>query len=124
MPLCNVQIMQGHTAAQKTALLQALSQSIVDSIGAPVASVRAVLQEVGPEDVIVAGQVGAPMARVDIALLHGRTEAQKAALLAAVNAAVSRSIGISDQAVRVVLHDVPTTDMGVAGGISAKAAGR
>ncbi|EWM45994.1 tautomerase enzyme family protein [Bordetella holmesii 70147] len=40
------------------------------------------------------------------------------------NQAACESLGISGQDVRVVLHDVPKTDMGVANGLSAAAAGR
>ncbi|WP_338404863.1 tautomerase family protein, partial [Achromobacter xylosoxidans] len=51
-------------------------------------------------------------------------EARKAALIAALNQAVCASIGISGEDVRVLIRDVPKTDMGVANGLSAKAAGR
>lgn len=124
MPILNVQIMQGHSAAQKTALLKATSQAVVESIAAPLASVRIVLQEVPAEHVIVAGEIGKAMARVDAALIEGRDEAKKSALIAALNQAVCDSIGISGEDVRVLIRDVPKTDMGVANGLSAKAAGR
>ncbi|CAB3736867.1 hypothetical protein LMG3458_05370 [Achromobacter deleyi] len=124
MPILNVQIMQGHSAAQKTALLKAASQAVVESIAAPLASVRIVLQEVPAEHVIVAGEIGKAMARVDAALIEGRDEAKKSALIAALNQAVCDSIGISGEDVRVLIRDVPKTDMGVANGLSAKAAGR
>jgi len=64
------------------------------------------------------------MAQVVAYLLPGRTEADKQALIAALSRAVTDSIAISDQNSRIVILDVPTTDMGVAGGISAKMAGR
>jgi 4-oxalocrotonate tautomerase family enzyme len=113
MPILNVQIMEGHTAAQKAALLQAASNAVVESIAAPLPSVRIVLQEVPAEHVIVGGEIGKAMARVDVALISGRDEAKKAALIAALN-----------QAVCVLLRDVPNTDMGAANGITAKANGR
>ncbi|HEY9274641.1 MULTISPECIES: tautomerase family protein [Achromobacter] len=124
MPILNVQIMAGHTAAQKAALLQAASNAVVESIAAPLPSVRIVLQEVAAEHVIVGGEIGKSMARVDVALISGRDEAKKAALIAALNQAVCASIGISGQDVRVLLRDVPNTDMGAANGITAKANGR
>ncbi|CAB3900019.1 tautomerase family protein [Achromobacter aegrifaciens] len=124
MPILNVQIMEGHTAAQKAALLQAASNAVVESIAAPLPSVRIVLQEVPAEHVIVGGEIGKAMARVDVALISGRDEAKKAALIAALNQAVCASIGISGQDVRVLLRDVPNTDMGAANGITAKANGR
>lgn len=124
MPILNVQIMQGHSAAQKTTLLKAASQAVVESIAAPLPSVRIVLQEIPAEHVIVAGEIGKAMARVDAALIEGRDEAKKSALIAALNQAVCDSIGISGEDVRVLIRDVPKTDMGVANGLSAKAAGR
>ncbi len=124
MPILNVQILQGHTAAQKAALLNAASNAVVESIAAPLPSVRIVLQEVPAEHVIVAGEIGKRMARVDVELIEGRDEAKKAALIAALNQAVCASIDISGEDVRVLLRDVPKTDMGVANGLSAKAAGR
>lgn len=124
MPILNVQIMQGHSAAQKTTLLKAASQAVVESIAAPLSSVRIVLQEIPAEHVIVAGEIGKAMARVDAALIEGRDEAKKSALIAALNQAVCASIGISGEDVRVLIRDVPKTDMGVANGLSAKAAGR
>ncbi|AUL47934.1 4-oxalocrotonate tautomerase [Bordetella trematum] len=124
MPLLNVHIMQGHTPAAKTALLKALSDAVVQSIGAPLASVRAILQEYAAADVIVAGEVGAAMALVNVDLIAGRTVELKAALILALNQAVSASLGMDGKDVRVVLRDIPKTDMGVANGLSAMAAGR
>ena len=124
MPLLNVHIMQGHTPAAKTALLKALSDAAVQSIGAPLASVRAILQEYAAADVIVAGEVGAAMALVNVDLIAGRTVELKAALILALNQAVSASLGMDGKDVRVVLRDIPKTDMGVANGLSAMAAGR
>ncbi|MNL65665.1 4-oxalocrotonate tautomerase [compost metagenome] len=97
---------------------------MVESIAAPLPSVRIVLQEVPAENVIVAGEIGKRMVRVDVALIEGRDEAKKAALIAALNQAVCTSIDISGDDVRVLIRDVPKVDMGVANGISAKAAGR
>ncbi len=124
MPLLNVHIMQGHAPAVKTALLKALSDAVVQSIGAPLASVRAILQEYAAADVIVAGEAGAPMALVNVDLIAGRSVELKAALILALNQAVSVSLGMDGKDVRVVLRDIPKTDMGVANGLSAMAAGR
>ena len=64
------------------------------------------------------------MALVTANLIHGRSDELKAALIAAVANAVEQSTGISTQNVRVVLYDIPNTDLGVAGGKTARAAGR
>jgi len=124
MPILNVQILQGRSAQQKKDLLANVSQAVVDSIAAPLKSVRVMLSEVPAEHVIVAGEVGKDAALVQAMLIEGRTEEKKAALLAAVSRAVHQSIDISEDDVRVIITDVPKTDMGMAGGISAKAAGR
>ncbi len=124
MPILNVQISQGLSAAQKTALLQKMTQAIVDSVGAPLASIRIILQEIPPEHVIVAGEPGKEMALVTANLIQGRSDELKAALIAGVANAIEQSTGISTQNVRVVLYDSPKTDLGVAGGKTALAAGR
>ncbi len=124
MPILNVQISQGLSAAQKTALLQKMTQAIVDSVGAPLASIRIILQEIPPEHVIVAGEPGKEMALVTANLIQGRSDELKAALIAGVANAIEQSTGISTQNVRVVLYDIPKTDLGVAGGKTALAAGR
>lgn len=124
MPMLNVQILQGHSAAKKTDLLKMLTQSVVDSIGAPLASVRVVLQEIPLEHVIVAGEIGKEMVMITVGLIRGRTEDQKAAVIAAMAQATEQAIGVSKQNIRVILFDRPATDFGVAGGITAKAAGR
>jgi phenylpyruvate tautomerase PptA (4-oxalocrotonate tautomerase family) len=83
-----------------------------------------VLQEVPKEHVIVGGQLGKDMARVTAELIIGRTPEQKAALIAALAGSIEHSIGLSMQDIRIILNDIPKTDLGVAGGISALAAGR
>jgi 4-oxalocrotonate tautomerase family enzyme len=124
MPMLNVQILQGHSAAKKTDLLKKLTQAVVDSIGAPLASVRVVLQEIPADHVIVAGEIGKEMVMITVGLIRGRTEDQKAAVIAAMFEATEQAIGVSKQNIRVILFDRPATDFGVAGGITAKAAGR
>ncbi|CAM3792112.1 tautomerase family protein [Bordetella tumulicola] len=124
MPILNIQIMQGHSAAQKTNLLKNSSQAVVDSIAAPLPSVRVVLEEVASDHVIVAGELAKPMALVLARLIEGRTPEKKAALIAALSQAIHKSIDISEQDVRVIITDIPKTDMGVANGITALAAGR
>lgn len=124
MPILNVQIIQGHTPAQKTELLKKLTQAVVDSIAAPLASVRVVIQEVPRENVIVAGELGHDMALITVGLISGRTEELKAALVLALANATEQAIGLSTQNVRTIIFDTPSIDMGVAGGRTAKAAGR
>ena len=124
MPILNVQIMKGHSVSQKADLLRKMTQAVVNSVQAPMSTVRIVLEEVPSHHVIVAGEIGKPMALVTANLIVGRSEELKAALIHALANAVEQSIGLSTQEVRVILYDIPKTDMGVAGGKTAKAAGR
>ena len=124
MPMLNVQIIQGYNPAQKTDLLKKLTQSVMDSVSAPLASIRVVIQEVSRENVMVAGELGHEMVMITVGLIHGRSDELKAALISAMANAVEAAIGVSTQNVRVILFDTPTTDIGVAGGRTAKAAGR
>ena len=124
MPMLNVQIMQGYNSAQKTDLLKKLTQSVIDGVQAPLASIRVVLQEVPHENVIVGGEIGHEMVMITVGLIHGRTDELKSSLIAAMAKAVESAIGVSTQNVRSILFDLPTTDVGVAGGRTAKAAGR
>lgn len=124
MPILTVLVNQQYTPEQKTALLKSTSQAVVDSLGAPISSVRVSLQTIDAHDVIVEGEIGKEMVLVTAMILPGRTEEKKLALMAALSKAINDTIGVSDQNSRIVLHDIPTTDMSVAGGISAKMAGR
>src|SRR5690606_41450936 len=81
MPILSIQSMQGHDARQKAALLKNCSTGVVDSIGAPLPSIRIVLVEVAPEHVIVAGEIGKAMALVVGPLIAGRADAQKDGLI-------------------------------------------
>jgi 4-oxalocrotonate tautomerase family enzyme len=124
MPILTIKIPVGHSSEQKKSLLKGLSDAVVTSIGAPLPSVRVTLEEVAAEHTIVAGEIGKTMTLIDVALISGRTPEQKAALIAALSQAVEDKAGISKEFTRILLHDFPTTDMGLAGGLTAKAAGR
>jgi 4-oxalocrotonate tautomerase family enzyme len=124
MPILTIKIPTGHSVAQRAALLQGLTDAVLKSLAAPLASIRICIDEVAPQNTIVAGQLGQPNALVHVALISGRTEELKAALIAEVAKAVEQMIGLSAENTRVLIQDYPTNDMGVAGGISAKAAGR
>jgi len=124
MPFLDIQITQGHSAAEKTRLLQSCSQAVVDSIAASPSSVRVALDETPPEHVIVAGEIGKALPLVHVHMIEGRSDEKKASLIAALNHAVSASLGMSPQDIRVVIRDIAKTDIGVAGGITALAAGK
>jgi 4-oxalocrotonate tautomerase len=124
MPILTIKIPAGHSKDQKVALLKGLTDAVIKSTGAPLSSIRVSIDEIPPENTIVSGVLGQPNALVHAALIVGRSEQIKAALIAEVAKAVEQAIGLSTEHTRVLIQDYPTTDMGVAGGISAKAAGR
>jgi 4-oxalocrotonate tautomerase len=124
MPILTIKIPAGHSKDQKVALLKGLTDAVIKSTGAPLSSIRVSIDEILPENTIVSGVLGQPSALVHAALIVGRSEQIKVALIAEVAKAVEQVIGLSTEHTRVLIQDYPTTDMGVAGGISAKAAGR
>lgn len=124
MPLLTVHLPAGYTPNQKSELLQQSSQAVTDAIGAPQSSIRITLQEHSAENTIVAGQIGAPHLLYIVYLIEGRTVELKSALIAALDKVATTSLGLTSDEVRVMIQDVPKSDMGMAGGISALAAGR
>lgn len=124
MPILTLHLTSGHTSDQKKALLVQSTQAVARSLNAPLSSIRMVLQEYDADSTIVAGETGAAQLLYKVYLIEGRTPELKDALIAGLTEAAGSSIGMSSQDVRVMIRDVPKTDMGVAGGISAAAAGR
>jgi len=124
MPILTIQIPAGFSKQQKSSFLTAATQAVQESIQAPLSTIRANLVEIAPENTMVAGEMAQPMTLIYVALITGRDEAKKVALMAALTASVERTLGISTQHTRVLLGDFETTDLSVAGGISAKASGR
>lgn len=124
MPIVTAYLTSGRSSAEKTALLTQSTEAIARSLNAPLPSIRIVLQDVPYDSTIVAGEMGAEQLLYVVYLIEGRTPELKAALIAGLSEAADSSIGISPDNVRVVVRDVPKTDMGVAGGITAAAAGR
>lgn len=56
MPLINVHMAAGRTAEQKRALMAAITQAAVDTLGAPLASVRVWIDEFEPEEFMAGGE--------------------------------------------------------------------
>ncbi|HLT99819.1 MAG TPA: tautomerase family protein [Burkholderiaceae bacterium] len=124
MPILTAHITAGCTSEQKKALLEQSTQAVVKSLNAPLHSIRMTLQEYPDDCSIVAGEVGAKQLIYVAYLIEGRGPELKSALIAALTEAAGSAVGLSSDDVRVIIRDVPKTDMGVAGGISALAAGR
>lgn len=134
MPNLNVYLVEGFSTGQKAGLLQRLTDAVVDSIGAPKSSVRIFLIELPKAHICVggttllaeeqAGRAGMPGGpTVHAFLIAGRTEAQKAALIAALTRAIEEATGIPAEPVRIMIFDVANTDFGMQG-VTAKSLGR
>lgn len=124
MPILTAHLTSGHTSAQKSALLEASTQAVIKSLNAPLSSVRILLQEYAADGAMSAGRTDTAQLIYIAYLIEGRGPELKAALIAGLSEAATASIGISPEDVRVIIQDVPKTDMGLAGGVSAAAAGR
>ena len=62
-----------------------------------------------------------PIAQINI--LSGRTDEQKAKMIAAVTQAIADTLGAPKESIRVLVHEVPSTHWGI-GGQTAKPLGR
>ena len=124
MPIVTAIIPAGQTLLARHAFLKAATQAVVDSVSAPIGSVRVYLQEVAHENVLIAGEAIGRNALVTVALITGRSDEAKAALIAAMNDAAIEHLGADGNQVRVVLYDIPSSDMGMSNGKSAKSMGR
>ena len=124
MPIVTAIIPAGQTLLSRQAFLKAATQAVVYSVSAPIGSVRVYLQEVAHENVLIAGEAIGRNALVTVALITGRSDEAKAALIAAMNDAAIEHLGADGNQVRVVLYDIPSSDMGMSNGKSAKSMGR
>src|SRR3546814_17104724 len=100
------------------------SDAVVQSIGATLGSVRVMLHELPGGHYLNAGQFNTPGLMFVVDFIEGRTEEQRNALIAALSKTGTETTGIPESEVRVRLLDFPKANMGMAGGISAKAMGR
>lgn len=128
MPNLNVYLTEGFTSQQKKALLQRMTDAVVDSISAPRASVRIFLIELAKSQICVGGRMldeheqhGGPT--VHALLVAGRSDAQKAALIGALTAVIDETLGVPAEPVRIMIIDIPSTDFGMHG-VTAHSLGR
>ncbi|TAL91552.1 MAG: tautomerase [Candidimonas sp.] len=124
MPYVTITATQGLSSDQKKQLLERSSKAVVDSIGAPQASVRVMLHELPREHYLDAGQFGAATVMYQVEFIVGRTEELKSALIASLSKTAGEVTGIPERDIRVRLIDFPKENMGMAGGVSAKKMGR
>ena len=124
MPYVTISASQNFSAEQKKHLLERSSAAVVESIGAPLASVRVLLHDLPDGYYLNAGQFNTPAVMFQVELIEGRTDQQKDALIAALSLAGNEATGVSQDEVRVRLIDFPKANMGMAGGVSARSLGK
>lgn len=124
MPYVTISASPGLSADQKRQLLQGSSDAVVQNIAAPVSSVRVMLHDLPDGHYLNAGQFNTQALMFQVELITGRSDEQKAALIAALSKVGCETTGVPESEVRVRLIDFPKTNMGLAGGITALAAGR
>ena len=57
MPIIRIQMAEGRSAAEKTALMKSVTDAVHRSIGAPLPTIHVMIQEIPAADIMVAGQV-------------------------------------------------------------------
>jgi len=124
MPFVTITVSQPLNPEQKRQLMQQSSDAIVSALQAPLASVRIVLQELAPGHYLNGGRFDTFAVEYRLDMIEGRSDALKADVIRELSRTAHQAIGVSEQEVRVRLCDFAKTAVGVANGITAKAAGR
>jgi 4-oxalocrotonate tautomerase len=57
MPLIEIHMLEGRSDEQKRAVLDAVTEAVRDSLGAPLNTIRVWIQEFSPKEYMVAGQL-------------------------------------------------------------------
>ena len=124
MPFVTITVSQPLTAEQKKQLMQESSDTLVETLKAPLPSVRIVLNELQPGHYLNGGRFDTLAVEYRLDMIEGRSEQLKADAIRELSRTANRVLGVSEEEVRVRMADFPKTDIGVANGLSAKAAGR
>lgn len=122
MPYVTISATHGLSSEKKAELMQRCSDAVVESISAPLSSVRVVFHELAEDAFLCAGQFGTAAVLIVVDLIEGRTQQQKDALIAMLNRAAAEATGLTEEHhVRVRLVDFPRGNMGMANGLTALA---
>jgi len=124
MPFVTITVSQPLNPEQKRQLMQQSSDAIASALQAPLASIRIVLQELAPGHYLNGGRFDTLSVEYRLDMIEGRSDALKADVIRELSRTAHQTIGVSEQEVRVRLCDFAKTAVGVANGITAKAAGR
>ena len=63
MPFAQIYMLEGRTEAQKKAVIEKVTQALVDAVGAPIANVRVGIQDVPKENGGIAGTTAKDLGR-------------------------------------------------------------
>lgn len=61
MPLIEVTMIEGRSVLQKAALIEKVTDAVVDAVGAPIQSIRVCIREIPGENWGVAGKAKGPL---------------------------------------------------------------
>lgn len=123
MPMMKAHIQTGFSPEQKATLIGAYTETIATTLGMPLSTIRVMLEELPVGASAVAGVLDAELTIIEVFMMEGRTEIQKAGLISCLTNSTVDSLGVSEESVRVLIHDMPKINVGI-GGKSAKTLGR
>src|SRR6185369_10053 len=118
MPSAQIELRKKWNRSEKDRMILSLHESLVECLKIPEHDKLIRLREYQPEDFLVPPGCTENYALIEISLFSGRSLDAKKALYQAIVARFSE-IGIAQQDIRIVLHDVPKDNWGIRGGIPA-----
>ena len=124
MPYITITATQPVPADQKKQLIQNTHDAVIETLSVPVQSIRIILHELPEGSYFCAGQFDVPAIIYDIDMMAGRTEDAKAKLIHRLSQVAHEATSVSFDEVRTRITEFPKENMGMAGGITAKQAGR
>ncbi|HLU20650.1 MAG TPA: tautomerase family protein, partial [Pusillimonas sp.] len=124
MPFINITATQPLAAEQKQQLIQRTSDAVIEALSTALPSVRIMLHELPAGHYYCGGKFDTAAILYDIDMIEGRTEEAKANLIKRLSQVAHEATGVPIDEVRTRLSDFPKENIGMAGGITAKQAGR
>ena len=118
MPVIEIHMRIGRTAAQKKALLDAVHDSLVEALKIPESDRNQRIREYAAEDFEIPPGKADTFTLIDITMFPGRSKEAKRNLYQTL---VSRlgDLGIDPMDVFIILHEPPMENWGIRGGIPA-----
>jgi phenylpyruvate tautomerase PptA (4-oxalocrotonate tautomerase family) len=115
MPLVRIEILEGHSAAHKKALLDGVHSALVECFRIPQDDRCQRLHELPPERFERPPTRSVRFTSVELTVFEGRSLEAKRRLYAAIVANLQRDPGIDPADVMIVLHEPPLEDWGIRG---------